>query len=137
MGCWSGRSPGNGYVGNDVTGNVRTIRSVPLRLAEPVTAAVRGEIYLPQAEFRVLNDKMEIPYANPRNLTAGTIRRKVSRDTAAVPLAIFVYEGYFQRKEGEEGTELSLESGQEGVPETHSALLDRLGGHDAEDMDSR
>ncbi len=115
---------GNGYVGNDVTGNVRTIRSVPLRLAEPVTAAVRGEIYLPQAEFRVLNDKMEIPYANPRNLTAGTIRRKVSRDTAAVPLAIFVYEGYFQRQEG--GAELSLESGQEGVPETHSALLVRL-----------
>ncbi len=85
---------GNGAVGNDITSNVKTIKSVPLRLREAVDIAVRGEIFLPIKEFQRLNDKMEIPYANPRNLTAGTLRRKKSSDVAAVPLDIFIYEGF-------------------------------------------
>lgn len=103
---------GNGAVGNDVTANVRTVRSVPLRLAEPVTIAVRGEIYLPVGEFESLNGTLETPFANPRNLTAGTIRRKKSRDVAAVPLEIFVYEAYFE------------ESARQ--PESHDQLMEAL-----------
>ncbi|MDT4762637.1 NAD-dependent DNA ligase LigA [Sphaerochaeta sp. PS] len=87
---------GNGAVGNDVTANIRTIASIPLRLPEEVTVAVRGEVFLPKAEFLELNKGMEVPYANPRNLAAGTIRRIKSSEVAKVPLRIFVYEGFWQ-----------------------------------------
>ncbi len=86
---------GNGITGNDITANVKTIKSVPLKLTEPVTAAVRGEIFLPTASFEKINSKMEIPYANARNLAAGTLRRQKSSEVAEVPLDIFVYEGFF------------------------------------------
>jgi DNA ligase (NAD+) len=100
---------GNGLVGNDVTGNVRTIGAVPLRLARPVTVAVRGEIFLPRPLFDSINARMETPYANPRNLAAGTLRRVKSSEVAAVPLDIFVYEGHFAQ-----------------APETHVAILEQL-----------
>jgi len=87
---------GNGTIGNDVTANIKTIASVPLRLSEPVTIAVRGEVYLPKAAFQQLNKQMEIPYANPRNLAAGSIRRIHSSETAKIPLSIFVYEGFWE-----------------------------------------
>lgn len=87
---------GNGTIGNDVTANVKTIASIPLRLNEPVTLAVRGEVYLPKDKFETLNSQMEVPYANPRNLAAGTIRRIKSREVAKVPLQIFVYEGFWE-----------------------------------------
>lgn len=86
---------GNGTRGNDITANVRTIPSVPLRLTEPVSIAVRGEIYLPLDRFSQINARQEVPFANPRNLAAGTLRRKKSSEVAAVPLQIFVYEGFF------------------------------------------
>ncbi len=86
---------GNGQVGNDVTGNVKTIGAVPLRLSRPVTVAARGEIFLPKSLFASINSKMEEPYANPRNLASGTLRRVKSREAAEVPLEVFVYEGYF------------------------------------------
>ncbi|MCD6396198.1 MAG: DNA ligase (NAD(+)) LigA, partial [Spirochaetaceae bacterium] len=89
---------GNGSVGNDITENVRTIKSVPLHLTEDIDIVVRGEIFLPLAEFENLNLQQEVPYANPRNLTAGTLRRKKSSEVAAVPLDIFVYEGFFADK---------------------------------------
>jgi DNA ligase (NAD+) len=87
---------GNGSVGNDVTANVKTLASVPLRLPFPDTLAVRGEVYLQKADFLTLNKSMEIPYANPRNLAAGTIRRIKSSEVAKVPLQIFVYEGFWE-----------------------------------------
>ncbi|MGE4453686.1 MAG: NAD-dependent DNA ligase LigA [Sphaerochaeta sp.] len=87
---------GNGAIGNDVTQNVKTIASIPLRLSEPVTLAVRGEVYLPKDQFKAINSQMEIPYANPRNLAAGTIRRIKSSEVAKVPLQIFVYEGFWE-----------------------------------------
>jgi len=86
---------GNGIVGNDVTPNVRTIGAVPLRLTRPENLAVRGEIFLPRSLFQRINAEQETPYANPRNLAAGTLRRVKSADVAAVPLDIFVYEGHF------------------------------------------
>ncbi|MBT3275302.1 MAG: NAD-dependent DNA ligase LigA [Spirochaetales bacterium] len=87
---------GNGYVGNDVTANLMTVRSVPLRLNKDVTLAVRGEIYLPVDKFDDLNKQMETPYANPRNLAAGSIRRIRSSEVAGIPLEIFTYEGYME-----------------------------------------
>ena len=89
---------GNGLIGNDVTNNVKTIDSVPLRLNEAINVAVRGEIYLGKKEFEVINKTLEQPFANPRNLCAGTIRRKKSSETARVPLNIFVYEGFFDEE---------------------------------------
>ena len=85
---------GNGRSGNDVTANVRTIRTVPLRLDAPRTLVVRGEIFIRRAAFEALNDGVETPYANARNFAAGSLRRVKSIDVAPVPLEIFVYEGF-------------------------------------------
>lgn len=87
---------GNGSIGNDVTANVKTIGSVPLRLREGIDIAVRGEIYLEKEQFAGINRRMGELYANPRNLAAGTLRRVKSRDVALVPLTLFVYEGFLQ-----------------------------------------
>jgi len=86
---------GNGLVGNDVTGNVRTIGAVPLRLTRPLTLAARGEIYLTRGLFTSMNAELEEPYANPRNFASGTLRRVKSSEAAEVPLSIYVYEGFF------------------------------------------
>jgi DNA ligase (NAD+) len=86
---------GNGVVGNDVTGNVKTIPAVPLRLARPVTVAVRGEVFLARSLFSTINTRMEESYANPRNLASGTLRRVKSSEVAGIPLSIFIYEGFF------------------------------------------
>ena len=85
---------GNGRSGNDVTANVRTIRTVPLRLEAPRTLVVRGEIFIRRAAFEALNDGVDTPYANARNFAAGSLRRVKSIDVAPVPLEIFVYEGF-------------------------------------------
>lgn len=93
---------GNGSVGNDVTANIKTIPSVPLRLTENLNIAVRGEVYLPKDEFEKIKEKqpeIEKQYANPRNLTAGSIRRQKSSETAKIPLQIFVYEGFWESEE--------------------------------------
>jgi DNA ligase (NAD+) len=87
---------GNGLVGNDVTANVKTIGAVPLRLPRPVTVAARGEVFLARSLFDSINAKMEEPYANPRNLASGSLRRVKSSEVASIPLSIFVYEGYFK-----------------------------------------
>jgi DNA ligase (NAD+) len=100
---------GNGIVGNDVTANVKTIGAVPLRLTRPESLAVRGEIFLPRSLFERINSEQEIPYANPRNLAAGTLRRVKSADVARVPLDIFVYEGHFPSR-----------------PRTHAEVLELL-----------
>lgn len=96
---------GNGFIGNDVTENVKTIASVPLSIPTTASVAVRGEIYLPKPSFDKINAEMEIPYANPRNLAAGTIRRNKSREVAKIPLQIFVYEGFW---EGGQQTHLEI-----------------------------
>ncbi|MFO7731450.1 MAG: NAD-dependent DNA ligase LigA [Spirochaetia bacterium] len=90
---------GNGFVGNDITANVKTIRTVPLRLPEAIDVAVRGEIYLPKDRFEELNRKMETPYANPRNLAAGSLRRIKSSEVARIPLNMFAYEAAFPQQE--------------------------------------
>ncbi|MGA2380680.1 MAG: NAD-dependent DNA ligase LigA [Spirochaetia bacterium] len=87
---------GNGLVGNDVTANVKTIGAVPLRLPRPVTLAARGEVFLARSLFDSINAKMEEPYANPRNLASGSLRRVKSSEVAGIPLSIFVYEGHLR-----------------------------------------
>ncbi|WP_319563230.1 NAD-dependent DNA ligase LigA [Marispirochaeta sp.] len=96
-----GVTRGNGHIGNDVTDNIRTIRSVPLRLSEAVSIAVRGEVFLPLDRFDEINADQEVPFANPRNLAAGTLRRKKSSGVALLPLDIFVYEGYMSGSDEE------------------------------------
>src|SRR5664280_1838384 len=96
-----GATRGDGEQGEDVTQNLRTIRSIPLalRLASgeeaPPLLEVRGEIYLPLEGFRRLNEQLEAegrkPSPNPRNAAAGSLRQLDPRITASRPLAIWVY----------------------------------------------
>ncbi len=89
---------GNGLVGNDVSDNVRTIRQVPLRIAEAGALAVRGEIYITRGDFEHYNAGLDEKYANPRNLAAGSLRNLKSAQAARVPLNVFVYEGFFRNE---------------------------------------
>lgn len=89
---------GDGRAGDDVTANVRTIRSVPLRLqtkSPPAVFEARGEVYMTRAGFSRLNEKRsqagEEPFANARNATAGTIKQLDSRIVAARPLELLFY----------------------------------------------
>jgi DNA ligase (NAD+) len=90
---------GDGYAGEDVTQNIRTIRAIPLRLlaeAEtPTRLEVRGEVYLRLKDFRELNRRREASgepaFANPRNAAAGSLRQLDSRLTAQRPLFFFAY----------------------------------------------
>ena len=92
-----GATRGNGTVGEDVTRNLRTIRTIPLSLTGPFPAhlEVRGEVYLPVEEFRRLNQEQESRgeqlYANPRNTGAGSIRQLDPRVTASRNMEIWVY----------------------------------------------
>ncbi|MFY9525509.1 MAG: NAD-dependent DNA ligase LigA [Limnochordia bacterium] len=90
-----GATRGDGTQGEDVTSNLRTIRSLPLRLNEPVDINVRGEVYINTNDFLKLNEQRreagESLFANPRNAAAGSLRQLDSRLTAARPLDIFLY----------------------------------------------
>lgn len=88
---------GDGTVGEDVTANVRTIKSIPLRLRTSLPVLeVRGEIYIPKQEFVRLNqereEKGEKTFANPRNSAAGSLRQLDPRITASRPLRAFIYD---------------------------------------------
>jgi DNA ligase (NAD+) len=93
-----GATRGDGVTGEDVTPNIRTIKSVPLRLTGPdvpETLEVRGEVFLPVAAFRELNEKLteagRPPFANPRNAAAGSLRQKDPRVTATRPLELILH----------------------------------------------
>lgn len=93
-----GATRGDGRTGEDISANVRTIASIPLRLqgdAVPSRVEVRGEIYMSRSGFEALNnaarDSGEKTFVNPRNAAAGSLRQLDSRITAARPLAIFAY----------------------------------------------
>ena len=93
-----GATRGNGTVGEDVTLNLRTIKSIPLRLLSedvPQRLEVRGEVYFPKSLFAKFNEERaargEQTYANPRNTAAGSLRQLDPRSTAERPLDIFIY----------------------------------------------
>ena len=89
---------GNGTTGEDVTLNIKTIKSVPIELSGknlPKTLEVRGEVFFPLQSFDDLNDSLEESgkprFANPRNAAAGSLRQKDPKVTASRPLAVVVH----------------------------------------------
>ena len=90
-----GSTRGNGTIGEDVTANVMTIKSIPHELPEPLTLEFRGECYMPKASFVKLNEEREaagLPvFANPRNAAAGSLRQLDPKVTAKRDLATFMY----------------------------------------------
>jgi len=91
-----GATRGDGTTGEDVTPNLRTIRAIPERLAEPVTLEARGEVFMPKAEFARINAEREEQglslYANPRNSGAGSLRQKDPAVTAGRLLSTWLYQ---------------------------------------------
>lgn len=110
-----GATRGDGVTGEDITENLKTIRSLPLRLNEPVTLEARGEAYMPKASFERLNEQRrnrgEELFANPRNAAAGSLRQLDPKIAASRHLDLFVY---------------SLANAEELGIDSHSAALDYL-----------
>ena len=111
-----GSTRGDGFTGEDVTENLRTIRSIPLQLPEALPLLeVRGEVYMPVTSFNRLVREQELreetPAKNPRNAAAGSLRQKDAKITAARGLSIFVFN--LQQVEGKTFT-------------THSETLDYI-----------
>ncbi|MGB3904918.1 MAG: NAD-dependent DNA ligase LigA, partial [Anaerolineae bacterium] len=96
-----GATRGNGFVGEDVTQNLRTIPAIPLRIpvvgdeSPPAYLEARGEVYMPRDRFEDLNRRREEagekPFANPRNAAAGSVRQLDPSITASRPLSVFMY----------------------------------------------
>ncbi|WP_144460910.1 NAD-dependent DNA ligase LigA [Siminovitchia fortis] len=90
-----GSTRGDGTVGENITANLKTIRSIPIRLKEDLTFEVRGEAYMPRKSFERLNKerekKGEMLFANPRNAAAGSLRQLDPRIAASRHLDIFLY----------------------------------------------
>ncbi|MBE5816098.1 MAG: NAD-dependent DNA ligase LigA [Clostridiales bacterium] len=107
-----GATRGNGIKGEDVTSNLRTVRSIPLRLTRPVSITVRGEVFMPKAAFSTLNALREAEgsplFANPRNAAAGSLRQQDPKITAQRRLDIFVF---------------NIQSSNEDIPQNHTDSL--------------
>lgn len=90
-----GLTRGDGRVGEDITVNLRTVRSIPLKLKEPVSVEVRGEVFMPKSSFHALNEDREKQgeelFANPRNAAAGSLRQLDSKIAAKRNLDVFIY----------------------------------------------
>jgi DNA ligase (NAD+) len=115
-----GSTRGDGFTGEDVTVNLRTLRTLPLRLAGsdcPRRLVVRGEVYMRLADFQALNRRItergEEAFANPRNAASGSLRQLDSRITAERPLVVTCYEWTASSDE---------------APDAHWTELDRLDG---------
>ena len=114
-----GATRGDGFVGEDVTQNIRTIFSIPMQLPEPLTLTVRGEVYMPRRVFDRLNTAREAAgqslFANPRNAAAGSLRQLDPKIAAERALDVFV----FNFQEGD----LYLDGH---AASSHTETLDRL-----------
>ena len=90
-----GATRGNGIVGEDITQNLMTIKSIPLKIKDGGEIVVRGEVYISKDNFNKVNEKQEEQglqiFANPRNLAAGSLRQLDSKLTAKRPLDIFIF----------------------------------------------
>lgn len=111
-----GSTRGDGFTGEDVTANIRTIRSIPLKIEDaPEFLEVRGEVYIPRSSFFELVEQQELmdeqPFKNPRNAAAGSLRQKDPKITAGRKLDMFIFN--VQQCQGREFT-------------THSGSLDFL-----------
>ena len=98
-----GVTRGDGVTGENITPNLKTIKVIPLKLFEPKTLEVRGEIYMPKTSFEKLNEeslaKGEKVFANPRNAASGSLRQLDSKITAKRDLSMFTYTGIFEDAE--------------------------------------
>ena len=114
-----GATRGDGFVGEDVTQNLRTVYTIPMKLPEPLDLTVRGEVYMPRTNFERLNAAREAAgqslFANPRNAAAGSLRQLDPKITAERRLDIFV----FNFQEGDLWTDGH-------APTSHTETLDRL-----------
>ncbi|PFG03862.1 NAD-dependent DNA ligase LigA [Bacillus sp. es.034] len=90
-----GATRGDGSIGEDITSNLKTIRSIPLKISEKMSFEVRGEAFMPKGSFEALNkikeEKGEEPFANPRNAAAGSLRQLDPKIAASRNLDIFLY----------------------------------------------
>ena len=95
-----GVTRGDGVTGENITQNLKTVKAIPLKLFEPKTLEVRGEIYMPKSSFDKLNEdaleKGEKVFANPRNAASGSLRQLYSTITAKRDLSMFTYTGIFE-----------------------------------------
>lgn len=144
-----GATRGDGFTGEDITENIRTIRSVPLRLQKhpdlPERLEVRGEVFMPKKGFEEINVQARRegrkPFVNPRNAAAGALRRLDPRETAGYPLDAFFYNAtgiakqtsirtqfgvlqYLKKTGLKICTEARQVSGCQGCLEYHEAILD-------------
>ena len=112
-----GATRGDGITGEDVTANIKTVRTIPLELNSPIDITVRGEVYMPHSSFEKLNrqkeENGESLWANPRNAAAGSLRCLDSKETAKRGLDIFV----FNYQGGSIGDESSV---------THKDTIDKI-----------
>ena len=90
-----GSTRGDGTIGEDITENLKTVKSIPLTLTEPISLEVRGECYMPTKAFVALNKRREeageATFANPRNAAAGSLRQLNTAETAQRQLSTFIY----------------------------------------------
>ncbi len=90
-----GSTRGNGQIGEDITRNLKTIKSIPRKLTRPINIEVRGECYMPKESFAQLNEQRQLngeePFANPRNAAAGSLRQLDPRVTRSRKLSTFMY----------------------------------------------
>ena len=123
-----GATRGDGTTGEDVTANLRTIKAVPERLSATASMDVRGEVYMPKAEFARINTEREeagLPlYANPRNSGAGSLRQKDPQVTANRLLSAWFYQ-LIEEAEAAGGEAADVDSAAVGVS-TQSGALERL-----------
>ena len=98
-----GVTRGDGVTGEDITTNLKTVKAIPLKLFEPKTLEVRGEIYMPKSSFEKLNEEAKLSgdkvFANPRNAASGSLRQHDSTITAKRDLSMFTYTGIFENDE--------------------------------------
>src|SRR6185503_5196782 len=109
-----GATRGDGTTGEDVTGNLKTVRGLPLRLARPLSITVRGEVYMTRADFARVNQERvlagELPFKNARNSAAGSLKLLDPRLVAQRPLRAILYDAV----------------GGEELARTHHEVLDLL-----------
>jgi DNA ligase (NAD+) len=123
-----GATRGDGTTGEDVTANLRMIKAVPERISAPASLDVRGEVFMPKAEFARINAEREeagLPlYANPRNSGAGSLRQKDPQVTASRLLSAWFYQ-LIEESEAAAGGAAEVDSAAVGVS-SQSGALDRL-----------